>query len=116
MAGDHAMARDRATRAARRLVGVDRLNALVLAGRSALWLGDVASAAKALRAVDQLPVSGHAADGARLTLYAGLAARRGESDLAMAAYAEADQVWHKMDLPVPLELARRERQEWLARA
>lgn len=99
--GDLTTARDLADRAAAGALGAEQHHARVLAARARLWANDLSGLREAIRALDDLRLSGRAAEASRLTLAAGAQALGGEPD-ASAAYAAAADRWRALDLPMHL--------------
>ncbi len=96
-------AQELADAAAAAMLGAEQLQTRVLAARSSLWAADVEGLEARLEGIGAVLVGGRAADAARLTLAAGLAALNGDAT-AHSAYATAAQRWRELDLPVHLAL------------
>jgi class 3 adenylate cyclase len=111
--GRHAEAVELARHAARAGVGIDRFKALALAGRAALWAGDLMTAERVTHSLDKLEVRGRSAEAMRWTLSAGLAARRGLDGEAEALFDRSEQRWRELDLPLQLGLCLLERDRFL---
>jgi class 3 adenylate cyclase/tetratricopeptide (TPR) repeat protein len=92
-----------AEEAAHGWLGPERVDAWALAGRAALWHGDVASATSARDAIRSSNLPGRTVDARLLTADAGIAALRGELT-AHDAYRAAAQAWRQLDLPLHLAL------------
>jgi class 3 adenylate cyclase/tetratricopeptide (TPR) repeat protein len=93
-----------ADRAAGAMLGSDRQTALVLAARAAIWTGD---ADLAMARLDQLVADGthgRAAEAARITVAAGVAALEG-GPRARDGYADAIDRWRALGLRLPLALS-----------
>ncbi|HEX7473942.1 MAG TPA: hypothetical protein VF323_12735, partial [Candidatus Limnocylindrales bacterium] len=95
-----------------RSLGAERLGALVLAARAALWLEDRFDVAAQIAALAALDAKGRAVEAAELTLRAGLAALGGEES-AGPMYAEAVAAWRSIRLPLHLAVCLAERQRFL---
>ena len=76
----------------------------VLAGRSALALGDVDRAKTAHADTVQIGVHGRWASASLATLQAGITALEGRTTEAIAAYGEAARAWRALELPFELGL------------
>ena len=76
----------------------------VLAGRSALALGDVERAKSAYADTMQIGVHGRWATASLATLQAGIHALEGRATEAIAAYGEAARAWRALELPFELGL------------
>jgi hypothetical protein len=96
-----------AATAASRSLGAEQHRELVLAARARLWARDRAGLAAALEAIERLSIGGRAADAARHTLMAGLAALGGDAG-ASVMYEAASARWRELELPLDLALARAE--------
>jgi tetratricopeptide (TPR) repeat protein len=95
-----------------RSLGAERLGALVLAGRAALWLGDRADVAAQIVALDGLHAKGRAVETAQLTLRAGAVALAAEAS-AGPLYEEAIASWRSLRLPLHLAICLAERHRFL---
>jgi class 3 adenylate cyclase/tetratricopeptide (TPR) repeat protein len=78
---------------------LNRPNALGLAARGALWLGDPARLRLVLDRLDGLRVFGRWLEANRRTLMAGLVALEGNYDEAVPAYLDAIRRWRELDAP-----------------
>jgi hypothetical protein len=78
------------------------VNDLLWAGRAALQVGDMSSAERALERMT--PSAGGAADADLATLRAGIAARQGRIDDAVADYRAADSIYREMGLRFDLAI------------
>jgi hypothetical protein len=104
LAGRHDDAWRLAWAASRDAFGAERAHDLALAGRAALWNGDVARAREALTSLREDGSPGRAIAAARTTLAAGIAGLAGDPDAA-GEFAEAAAAWRSLDLPLPLALS-----------
>jgi class 3 adenylate cyclase/tetratricopeptide (TPR) repeat protein len=111
--GRHAEAVEHARRAARAGLSIDRFKALALAGRAALWAGDLATADRAVGSLEKMSLAGRSAEAMRWTLSAGLAARRDLAAEANALFDRAEERWRELDVPLQLGLCLLEREKWL---
>ena len=105
-------ARRLAGAAAARSLGAERLGALVLAGRAALWVGDRADVAAQIVALGALRAKGRAVETAQLTLRAGAVALAAETS-AGSLYEEAIASWRSLRLPLHLAICLAERHRFL---
>ena len=80
----------------------------VAVGRAALWNGDADRLARAIADLRASGLGGRWVEAIIETLEAGLAARRGEADVATERYAAAAAAWRRLDLPLQLGLCRLE--------
>ena len=108
-------ARRLAGAAAARSLGAERLGALVLAARAALWLGDRTDVTAQIAALDGLGAKGRAVETAQLTLRAGAAALADDAS-ARAMYEEAIASWRSLRLPLHLATCLAERYRFLRSA
>jgi tetratricopeptide (TPR) repeat protein len=103
LGGSFDEARLLATQAVSDSVGAERARQAQLAGRAALWAGNLEAASAGLRMLDESHVSGRATDAARATLEAGMAALE-EDPAAVGRYRLAAEAWRGLDLPLQLAL------------
>ena len=80
----------------------------VPAAHAALWLGDDVRLGELIGDLRASGLDGWWFHGVVGSLEAGLAALRGDTDLALARYAHAGAVWHGLDAPFAVGLARLE--------
>jgi tetratricopeptide (TPR) repeat protein len=102
-AGRLAEAHRQGLEAARTFTGPTEARATILAGRTALWMGDLDGVREAVQALRQASIRGDWVVNSRRTLEAGLAAKEGRESDAVARYEEAVREWR--DLGTPFDLA-----------
>jgi class 3 adenylate cyclase len=106
--GDLAAASAHAEAAVASSLGAERHHAAALRARSRLWDGDSSGLQSTLAELDGVRVHGRAADAARISLRAGLAALSGDAD-ATDRYAAAIEAWRALSLPLGMALTLAER-------
>ncbi len=84
------------------------LGGSILAGRAALWAGELRRTGQIIAEIERSGLHGRSLDTIRMTLEAGLAARRGEVATALEHYADAAATWRRLDVPLQLALCQME--------